>query len=264
MASGFGLLENLAFDDAGSMFLSETSPVGPGRIQRLTPDGGRSVAVENVASPGGLVVDGDTLYFATGNGTAAGLFDLHDGTIDAFDLQSGTRSSYAGGLVMPNGLAKSASGDFFTTRNLGATTGLTRVPHDAPQAPAVVRTDLGTANGIAVDGDTLYVSNTFEPALVISVLDARDPGGPSRTIGVDGFGPFTASDDMTVGPDGMIYLAQNLAGRVLRIDPRSGSSCVISTSVPLASSVEFGGAGWNTNALYVTSFAGSVYELTPS
>nr|WP_296767628.1 SMP-30/gluconolactonase/LRE family protein [Rhodococcus sp. (in: high G+C Gram-positive bacteria)] len=264
VAAGFGTLENLAFGADGTMYLSETSLSGSGRIAALMPDGQRRTAVADVNSPGGLVVDGNTLYFATGNGTIAGLLDTHDGTVDTLDVESGTRSTYARGLVMPNGLARSPEGDLFTTRNLGATTGLTVVPHDSPNEPYSVRTDLGTANGIAIDGDTVYVSNTFDPVLVITALDADDPGGPSTKIPVDGFGPFTASDDMTVGPDGQIYLAQNLAGRVLRIDPRTGNSCVIGTGLPLTSSVEFGGSGWDRTSLYATSFDGTVRKLTPA
>lgn len=261
---GFGMLENLAFGDDGTMYLSETSPSGSGRIAALTPEGQRLTAVPEVNSPGGLVVDGNTLYFATGNGTVAGVLDTHDGTVDTLDIESGTRSTYARGLVMPNGLAQSPEGDLFATRNLGSVTGLTVVPRDSPNEPYPVRTDLGTANGIAVDGDTVYVSNTFDPVLVITALDANDPGGPSKKIPVDGFGPFTASDDMTVGPDGQVYLAQNLAGRVLRIDPRTGSSCVVGTGLPLTSSVEFGGDGWDRTSLYATSFDGTVRKLTPS
>ncbi|WP_338892851.1 SMP-30/gluconolactonase/LRE family protein [Rhodococcus sovatensis] len=264
VASGYGMLENLAFGGDGSMYLSETSPIGPGSIQRLTPDTVRSVAVSDVSSPGGLVVHDRTLYFATGNSTAAGLFGTPDGTVDVVDLESGVRSTFARGLVMPNGLARSSDGAFFATRNLGAPTGLTLVPSAAPHEPAVVRTDLGTANGIAIDGDTLYVSNTFEPELRITVMDARDPGGAVRTIPVDGFGPLTASDDMTVGPDGRIYLAQNLAGRILRIDPKDGSSCVIATGMPLTTSVSFGGTGWDSSSVYATSFDGTVRQVSPS
>ncbi|OZE94780.1 hypothetical protein CH299_26300 [Rhodococcus sp. 14-2686-1-2] len=263
VATGYGMLENLVFGDNGTMYLSETSPLGPGRIQALSPDGVRSVAVDDVRSPGGLVVDGSVLYFTTGNGTAAGLFDIPDGTVDTLDLVSGARSTYAAGLVMPNGLARTDDGALFTTRNLGLTTGLTVVPSASPHVPSVVRTDLGTANGIAVDADALYVADTFEPSLRITALDVDDPAGPARILPVDGFGPFTASDDMTVGPDGMIYLAQNLAGRVLRVDPATGSSCVVGTGVPLTSSVEFGGLGWDENSLYATSFDGSVRKLTP-
>lgn len=264
VASGFGMLENLAFDGKGSMYLSETSPAGPGSIRRLTPDGVRSVAVTDVISPGGLVADGGTLYFTTGNALVAGLFDSHDGTVDTLDLSTGTRSTYAGGLTMPNGLARTENGDLLATRNLGVTTGLTQVPAEAPHSPIVVRTDLGTANGIAIDGSTVYVANTFDPDLAVSVLDASDLTATARTITVDGFGPITASDDMTVGPDGSIYLAQNLAGRVLRIDPVSGAACVVGSGMPLTSSVETGGPGWDRDALYATSFDGTVRKLSPA
>ncbi|MCZ4274346.1 MULTISPECIES: SMP-30/gluconolactonase/LRE family protein [Nocardiaceae] len=263
VASGFGMLENIAFDDSGSMYLSQTSPLGPGAIARMTPDTARTVAVADVSSPGGIVVDGDTMYFTTGNGTAAGLFGTPDGTVDALDLVSGVRSTYARGLVMPNGLARAASGELFATRNLGSATGLTSVGAEAPHEPSVIRNDLGTANGIAIDGETLYVANTFEPELEISVLDVRDLDGPARRIPVDGFGPVTASDDMTVGADGQIYLSQNLAGRVLRIDPESASWCVIGTGMPLTTSVAFGGIGWDRESLYATSFDGTVRKLSP-
>ena len=263
VASGFGMLENIAFDDRGSMYLSETSPLGPGSIARMTPDTARTVAVANVSSPGGIVVDGDTMYFNTGNRTAAGLFGTPDGTIDTLDLVSGVRSTYARGLVMPNGLARAASGELFATRNLGSTTGLTEVGAEAPHEPWVIRNDLGTANGIAIDGETLYVANAFEPELEIAVLDTRDLDGPARRIPVDGFGPVTASDDMTVGADGQIYLSQNLAGRVLRIDPESGTWCVIGTGMPLTTSVAFGGFGWDRQSLYATSFDGTVRKLSP-
>ncbi|WP_072802165.1 SMP-30/gluconolactonase/LRE family protein [Rhodococcoides yunnanense] len=263
VASGFGTLENLAFDDRGSLLLSETSLLGTGSIRSLQPDGTSGVVVPDVTSPGGLVTDGDLLYFTTGNGTAAGLFDLHDGTVDTVDVLAGERSTVARGLVMPNGLVALGNGDLVVTRNLGATTGITRIHAGEPDSAETVRTDLGTANGIASDGDAVYVANTFEPALSIAVLDARNLAGDARRIPVDGFGPFTASDDMTVGPDGQIYLAQNLAGRVLRIDPESGSSCVIGTGMPLTTSVEFGGPGWDRNSLYATSFDGTVRQLTP-
>lgn len=263
VASGYGPLENLAFDGRGSLLLSETSFLGPGNIRSLAPDGSSGIVVPNVSSPGGLAVENDTLYFATGNGTASGLFDIHDGSVQTLDLGSGETATAARGLVMPNGLAVLDDGDLVVTRNLGATTGITRIAVGDPDSAEIVRTDLGTANGIAYDGDTLYVADTFEPDLSISVLDAHDLGGDVGRIPVDGFGPFTASDDMTVGPDGHIYLAQNLAGRVLRIDPDTGGSCVIGSGMPLTTSVEFGGEGFDPDSLYATSFDGTVRQLTP-
>ncbi|WP_415974460.1 SMP-30/gluconolactonase/LRE family protein [Rhodococcus sp. 077-4] len=259
VASGFGMPENLEFDGRGSMIVSETSPVGPGALRTAGPNGDRGTLLPDVESPGGLVTDGDTLYFTTGNSAAAGLFDTRTGTVDTIDLRTGVRSTYASGLTMPNGLARSETGELFTTRNLGAGAGLTRIGTD--RTVSTVRTDLGSANGIGIGQGNLYVANTFDPQTTLTVLDENNPSGPTASIRIDGIGPLTMSDDLTVGDDGMIYLAQNLAGRVVRIDPTSGSTCVIATGVPLTSSVAFGGAGFDAKALYVSSFDGSVRKV---
>ncbi|MBY4128923.1 SMP-30/gluconolactonase/LRE family protein [Rhodococcus fascians] len=261
VASGFGMLENLEFDGMGSMIVSEISPIGPGALRTVAPTGDRGTLLAGVESPGGLVRDGSSLFFTTGNSAVAGLFDMRTGTIEKIDLGTGARSTYASGLTMPNGLARSTAGDLFTTRNLGGASGLTRIATDG--AVSTVRTDVGSANGIGIADGKIYVANTFDPEATVTVLDEKDPAGPSSRIRVDGFGPLTMSDDLTVGDDGMVYLAQNLAGRVVRIDPSSGSSCVVATGLPLTSSVAFGGVGFDSKSLYATSFDGTVREVRP-
>lgn len=261
VASGFGVLENLEFDGRGSMIVSETSLIGPGALRTVAPNGARGTLVADVQSPGGLVRDADTLYFTTGNSAAAGLLDTRTGTVDTVDLETGVRSTYASGLTMPNGLARSATGDLFTTRNLGGPSGLTRVAVDG--SVSTVRTDLGSANGIGIGNGKMYVANTFDLETTLTVLDEKNPSGPSARIRIDGVGPLAMSDDLTVGDDGTVYLAQNLAGRVVRIDPESGTSCAIATGVPLTSSVAFGGVGFDEKALYATSFDGTVWKLEP-
>ncbi|WP_143546063.1 MULTISPECIES: SMP-30/gluconolactonase/LRE family protein [unclassified Rhodococcus (in: high G+C Gram-positive bacteria)] len=260
VASGFGMLENLEFDGRGSMVVSETSPIGPGALRTVAPGGDRGTLVADVESPGGLVTDGDTLYFTTGNSAAAGFFDTRTGTVDTIDLGTGVRSTYASGLAMPNGLARSETGDLFTTRNLGVVAGLSRIATD--RTVSTVRTDVGTANGIGIGGGKIYVANTFDLETTLTVLDANNPSGPSERIRIDGIGPLTMSDDLTVADDGTVYLAQNLAGRVVRIDPETGSSCVMATGVPLTSSVAFGGVGFDEKALYATSFDGTVRKMS--
>ena len=56
----------------------------------------------------------------------------------------------------------------------------------------------------------------------------------------------------------------NLAGKVVRVDPVSGATCLVAHGVPFASSLRFGrGPGWDSASLYVTSFTGTVTRLTP-
>lgn len=263
VASGYGMLENLAFDGRGAMLLSDSSLVAPGAIRTLDVSGARGTLVGHVTGPGGLVVAGDDAYFTTGNTTLSGLFGIPDGTVDAVSLRTRERRTVAPGLVMPNGLARLADGDLLTTRNLGAP-GLTRIPVDRPGSPELVRADLGTVNGIATAGDRVFLTTSFDPVSELKILTASDLDGPVRTIPLPGIGPLNVADDLTVGPDGAVYLAYNVAGKVLRVEPDSGAACAIASGLTLTSAVKFGsGPGWDGRALYATGFDGTVRELTP-
>lgn len=261
VASGYGFLENLAFDGRGGVLLSEQSATG-GALQRLGADGARAVAVGEVDGPGAVLVVGDTAYFTTGNSADAAV--TGGGAIRALDLDTGAVRTIATGLTLPNGLAQLPDGDFVVSRDIGVGP-MTRVSPDgttAPYAPTLTST-----NGLAFDHarDRLVVSTTFDPETVIAAVDHADPDAPPRRTIVPGLGPLNAADDLAVGPDGTVYVALNVAGRVQRVDLDTGQTCAIAENLPLASSVRFGaGPGWNPDALYVTSFLGTLTELTPN
>ncbi|MEV0061470.1 SMP-30/gluconolactonase/LRE family protein [Nocardia sp. NPDC050718] len=264
IATGYGVLENLAFDGRGNVLLSEQSATGAsGSVRRLAADGTRSVAVGDVDGPGGVLVVGDTAYFTTGNSVSAALMGRADGTIRALDLATGAVTTVATDLTMPNGLAQLPNGDFIVSKDVG-TGSMTRVSASgatAPYAPSLTST-----NGLAFDRarDRLVVSTTFDPATVVTFVDYADPARPAPQTVIPGFGPLNSADDLTVGPDGTAYVALNLAGRIERVDLDTRQSCAIAHGLPLSSSVRFGaGPGWNPDALYVTSFLGTVTELTP-
>jgi hypothetical protein len=60
-----------------------------------------------------------------------------------------------------------------------------------------------------------------------------------------------------------VYVAQNLAGRIDRVDPEDGSEVAVAEGVAFAASAAFGvGAGWDACALYVTSlFSDELYVV---
>jgi hypothetical protein len=71
-------------------------------------------------------------------------------------------------------------------------------------------------------------------------------------------------DDLTIDSKGILYVAANAAGQVIRLDPATGKHCVIVSGLQNPSSLKFGrGAGWSPSHLYVTSFDGTVRELIP-
>lgn len=168
-----------------------------------------------------------------------------------------------GSIPIPAGSTSLGNGDLLTTHNLG-TPALTRIPADRPGTSERVRTDLGTVDGIAGDGERVYLTTSFDPVSELNVLFASDLRGPVRAIPLPGIGPLNVADDLTVGPDGAVYLAYNVAGKVLRVDPVAGTSCEIASGLMLTSAVKFGaGPGWDSRALYAVGFDGAVRKLTP-
>lgn len=264
VASGLGTLENLGFDGRGGLLLSAGSFAGSGALLRATPDGATTTLVPDVTGPGGIVVDGGTAYFTTGNTAASGLFGATDGTIESIDLDTGARATVARGLTMPNGMIAGPDGGFLVSRDLGSSTRMTEVRPDgtrATYAPKVTST-----NGMAHDAAAhrLYVASTFNPVTTISVVDTTHPEARPRVLRIPGIGPLNAADDLTLGADGYLYVTLNVAGKVVRVDPVTGGVCTVAGGLPFASSVRFGaGPGWDPESLYVTSFRGTVTRLSP-
>src|SRR4051794_19874254 len=257
-----GSLENLEFDDTGGLLLSAS---GPGAIERLTPDGQVTTLVPEVNAPGGQRLVGRKLYFNTGDAAASGLAGTADGTLDSFDLRTHERTTVASGLTMPNGLAVLPNGDFVVSRDIGSGTGITRIPHDDPAHPQTNWAKLDDQNGMAVDptGTYLYAVQTFTSDSAVYRIRIADPTDMKVVATLADPGP-KGLDDMTIGPDGILYVAANLTGEAIRVDPASGEHCVIASGMQNTSSLKFGrGPGWEPTHLYVTGFDGLVRELTP-
>jgi len=118
---------------------------------------------------------------------------------------------------------------------------------------------------MAVDptGTFLYAVQTFTQDSAVLRIRIADPTDMKVVATLADPGP-KGLDDMTIGPDGVLYVAANLAGEALRVDPATGEHCVIASGMQNTSSLKFGrGPGWRSDSLYVTGFDGVVRELTP-
>lgn len=260
--SGLGSLENIEFDGTGGLLLSAS---GPQAIQRMTPDGNVTTLIPDVNAPGGQRVIGRTLYFNTGDSAQSGLTGTPDGTLERFDLDTGVRTTFASGLTMPNGLAVLPNGDFVVSRDIGSGTGITRIPADDPAHPQTNWAALDDQNGMAVDptGTWLYAVQTFTQDSAVYKIRISDPSDMSVVATLSDPGP-KGLDDMTIDADGILYVAANLTGEAIRVDPATGEHCVIASGMQNTSALKFGrGPGWRTDSLYVTGFDGVVRELTP-
>ncbi|MGO3325127.1 SMP-30/gluconolactonase/LRE family protein [Gordonia sp. (in: high G+C Gram-positive bacteria)] len=267
VASNLGTVENLGFDGRGSLLVSS---------QTLTGDGGSVLAIEpgrkprpvvkNVGGPAGIAVTERGVFVATGSTAQSGLLNRSTGTVTRIDTAHARSRTVVRGLVQPNGLVALADGRFVTSRDIGSSTGLSIADPATGSVRPFGPRSLSSTNGLAMNEarTRLYVSSTFTGRTMITALDLNRPDIPLVTYTVPGFGPANSADDLTVGPDGGLYIALNAAGRVVRVDPRTGHSCTVADRLPLSSSVRFGsGPGWDRQSLYVTSFLGTVTRLTP-
>lgn len=265
VAAGLGSLENLEPDGSGGMLISASSRSA---VERLLPDGSRTTVASEMPSPGGLRVRGRTLYANTGAGAANGVLGRDDGTIERINLKTGTRRTYADGLTMPNGLVFDADGNAYTSRDLGLNAGITKVPADNPGQPEINWAQLPDSNGLAIDPTNtwLYAVETFTPESSVYRIRLDDPSVIETVaqLGTLLGDPVNGLDDMTIDRDGVLYITANGMGRVFRLDPATGASCIIADGLQNPSAVKFGsGPGWPSDQLYVSGFDGRVVELAP-
>jgi sugar lactone lactonase YvrE len=263
IASGLGSLENVEADGLGGLLVSASDQ---GAVVRLGRDGKATTLVPNVSSPGGLRVRRGVLFFNTGDTVASGLMDRPDGTLERFDLRTRKRTVYARSIIMPNGLVFLPNGDALTSRDFGGPPAIYVVPRGDPaHHRAWAQTD--DSNGMAVDpsGRFLYANQTFKhdsPVLRIPIAN------PKKIEVLARVGEFKGLDDMTIDRAGVLYLAANGTAEIIRLDPRTRTSCVIAGGAAAGwrntSAVKFGcGPGWRSDRLYVVGFDGVVHELVP-
>ncbi|HVU71494.1 MAG TPA: SMP-30/gluconolactonase/LRE family protein [Mycobacteriales bacterium] len=262
VATGLGVLENLLPDGTGGMLVSAGS-----EIDRVTPDG-TATKVADLASPGQLLPFHGKVLAVYGDDLQSGALDKADGGLAIVDPVTGRVTPYAAGLTMPNGMALGPDDDAYVTRDLGSGTGITRISARAPHTPQLRWADLDDTNGAVVDptGSYLYVDQTFTADSAVYRIPLADPSHLTAIAHLAGTGTAVplGLDAMTRDAAGTLYLAANSGGEVIRLDPSTGATCVLTTGLITPSSVRFGGGpGWPATTLYVVGFDGTLSALTP-
>ncbi|MHB1260399.1 MAG: SMP-30/gluconolactonase/LRE family protein [Thermoplasmatota archaeon] len=262
-------LENLAFDGNGSLFLSDA---GSDRILRYGPDGQRTGAID-LDAHGIVWGPDDRLYAAVTAGELNDILRSTDASATAFEV-------YASGLPVYNGMEFDSAWNLYVSDDNIAPPevppDLVRIPRDDP-SKWVAWSGMYGPDGIVYDpaSDALYTvvpADQASPVWRFSPTDPEDAevvaylsfGAADLAPGVhepegDPSQPVPKGlDDLTLGPDGRLYIAAHLSGELLRFDPATGESCLLASGLEEPSSVRIArGFGEHGGKLFVTTFGGT-------
>lgn len=256
LASGQGMLESIAGDARGRLFVSD---LRGDRILRL--DGRKAtprVLTSGIAAPGGLVFDGaGRLVAGFGDSVPVGQADDGQAGLERIDADTGERRLITLGLGMSNGVARGPDGSYYASNDFAGD--VDRVRRGSVQADWA---KLESSNGLAVDTANrfLYVAQTFTDA-AIKRVDLSEPGRVRTYFRAPAADANALLDGMARDGANRLYVAANGAGEVWRID-RDRTACALVRRLRNPSSVSFGGGGaFPTRNLYVVAFSGVVVEL---
>lgn len=264
-------LENLAFDGNGSLFVSD---VGGARIVRFGPEGKSSIAFEGEAH--GLAWGPDDRLYTTVSAGADGPWDVlrsTDATVTAFE-------PYSRGLPTYNGMTFDGAGNLYVSDDSvgmpNDTPDLVRVPASDP-ARWLPWTPLYGPNGLVYDeqADAIYTVITADQASPVLRFSTTD-SGVSEVVTYLSYGFATLQpgthdpqgdpqyalpkglDDLTLGPDRLLYVVGHLSGELLRVDPALGTACVLASGLEEPTSVRIArGFGPHGGKLFVTTWGGT-------
>jgi hypothetical protein len=208
-----------------------------GATTRLTPDYGVQL--------GGLVVQGETLYYLVGNDTQSTFGPA--GKLMALNLRTHEIREVLTGLNKVNGMVGLPDGSLAFTVTFGSGAGVWRTNPQNTSARRLTTTPI-SPDGITRIGDELYVTG-FLQGEVWRVDDST--GAADR---VANWVPMP--DDLTAMPDGNLYQATEL-GIIWRIDPATGEKSVVTTGLLGATSAK----EWDAHTLTVTTISGEVFRL---
>jgi gluconolactonase len=246
----------------GSVILTEIR--GPW-LSRVRPDGGKEVLCETAAGPNGAAIGPDGAVWIAINGGAFSYRDQdglaipgptppghESGSIQRFDLASGTLETVYDGLVAPNDLVFDSEGGFWFTDHGVSIDGGRRygaLYHAGTDGASLSRQrgDLISPNGVGLSPDqrVVYVADTWLQRLW--AFDVAAPGvlapGPGYAPGrvVANLPGYQLLDSLAVEDGGKICVATIVNGGITIFDP-DGSTAHLPVPDPVTTNICFGGA----------------------
>ena len=247
----------VAYTAAGRLFLADG-----GALRELDPSTGASVhtvaaMVTDVGPVTSVHPHGDHLVLSGASLSGSTMVTVWDPDADAVVARVEGFEDAVDALAY--------GGDLIVTEY--GTGSVLRFHPDSPDDRAAIASGLAEPAGLALHGGDLYV--TDRSGAVLQVLDDGETVEPARTVASGLAGPEgIAADD-----DGVLYVVEVEAGRVTRIDPRSGEATPVVDGLalsgpepralgPATSIGELAGIAVGDGALFVSAYRDNrVYRI---
>jgi sugar lactone lactonase YvrE len=182
-----------------------------------------------------------------------------DGALRYVSLVPGFTLPLATGMPNPNFVVATSWGDVLVSDDTGET--IYAIGYDAGKTDGVRPWLEGVPSpngmGWAPDGEALYVVTTFtpDPPLWRVPVDGGVPGTPEVVTTLP---TGAAPDGLAVDADGGVWVAANLDGEVVRVDPQSGEATAVGRGLDTPASLAFGaGDGFDPCSIYFTELFGT-------
>lgn len=267
--------EELAFDGHGGMWVSR---LHQNVVERYAPNGTVVTSV-SIPGPGGLAIGPDGLLYVNslpdGQGAIPQVF--------RFDPLAAhpVPQLFVTNLPGVNGSAFDGQGNLYISTESPAPSVLKIRPDGTRDTSWEKAASFSYANGLAVSGNYLYAARTYDQRSPIEQVPLSDPAA-HKTIAELSFGVASAEpalhlppnfgaplvpkglDDLTIGPDGMLYVVAFLTGELIRVNPTNGRACVVASGLPMPTAVQFPvgfGQFSHRSDPFVADAAGSVLHV---
>lgn len=271
-------LENLGFDGLGAMWVSNATG---NRVHKIAANG-TDLGSFALPAPGALTMGPDARMYANfGDAIVGSALRTGQAGVVRFDPAAADPSGivpqpFASGLDMANGGIFDGDGNYYTSNDVGDE--LAKISPDGSVDKEWI--SLWGTNGLVVADGFMYAAITFDQRSPIERIPLDDPAAHSTltqtTFGVASLQPAVYTDpnvgapllgvkgldDMTLGPDGALWVVANGTGELIRVDRATGEACLVASGLQNPSSIRFAASfGPWTGDAFITEFSGAIRRV---
>lgn len=228
--------EGIAFGPDGRLYVAGSDS---GTLWAFGADGAQE-KIATLPSALGIAFKGADLFVA-----GFGSDELYRVRGKAFDV-------YAGPISKPNFVTVTPWGSLLVSNDYADL-----ISEVTDAGAALWTAAVPSPNGMAFDdaGEKLYVVTTFaeNPKLWHVALDGHKAGAAKAVATFEG---SPTPDGIAVAADGSVFVALNVAGRLVRVNPATGQIDEVAKNLSFPASLAFGRGDFDRCSVYVTQLFG--------